>query len=71
MTARPARSPGLHASVLDALGARIVAGELAVGQVLTMDAVDHEYAVSAVGRRARRSGCWSRWAWSRRGAGSA
>ena len=42
MTAHPARPPGLHASVLDALGARIVAGDLAVGQVLTMDAVDHE-----------------------------
>ena len=48
-------SPGLHASVLDALGARIVAGELAVGQVLTMDAVDHEYAVSrSVSREAIR-----------------
>ena len=55
MTVRPARPPGLHASVLDALGARIVAGELAVGQVLTMDAVDHEYAVSrSVSREAIR-----------------
>ena len=53
----PARtpSPGLHASVLDALGARIVAGDLAVGQVLTMDAVDTEYAVSrSVSREAIR-----------------
>lgn len=55
MTTRPARSPGLHASVLDALGVRIVAGELAAGQVLTMDAVDHEYAVSrSVSREAIR-----------------
>jgi len=55
MSAHPARPPGLHASVLDALGARIVAGDLAVGQVLTMDAVDHEYAVSrSVSREAIR-----------------
>jgi DNA-binding FadR family transcriptional regulator len=48
-------SPGLHASVLDALGVRIVAGELAAGQVLTMDAVDQEYAVSrSVSREAIR-----------------
>jgi DNA-binding FadR family transcriptional regulator len=55
MTGHPTRPPGLHASVLDALGARIVAGELAAGQVLTMDAVDHEYAVSrSVSREAIR-----------------
>jgi DNA-binding FadR family transcriptional regulator len=55
MTTGRTPSPGLHASVLDALGARIVAGDLAVGQVLTMDAVDHEYAVSrSVSREAIR-----------------
>ena len=37
---------GLHSSVLDRLGARIVAGELPAGHVLTLDRIDHEYAVS-------------------------
>lgn len=55
MTAPRPSSPGLHSSVLDALGARIVAGDLASGQVLTMDAVDTEYAVSrSVSREAIR-----------------
>lgn len=37
---------GLHSSVLDALGARIVSGGLPPGHVLTLDGIDHEYAVS-------------------------
>lgn len=50
----PAR-PGQHASVLDALGARIAAGTLAHGQVLTLDAVCAEHAVSrSVAREAVR-----------------
>ncbi|CAM3783900.1 FadR/GntR family transcriptional regulator [Nocardioides zeicaulis] len=46
---------GQHASVLDALGGRIAAGALAHGQVLTLDAVCAEYAVSrSVAREAVR-----------------
>lgn len=46
---------GQHASVLDALGGRIAAGTLAHGQVLTLDAVCAEYAVSrSVAREAVR-----------------
>jgi DNA-binding FadR family transcriptional regulator len=37
---------GLHASVLDALGMRLVAGDLAPGRVLTLEAIASEYAVS-------------------------
>ncbi|MGZ4442990.1 MAG: FadR/GntR family transcriptional regulator [Nocardioidaceae bacterium] len=37
---------GLHSSVLDRLGARIVAGALPAGHVLTLDGIDREYAVS-------------------------
>lgn len=54
---RPPRAPSghLHASVLDALGARITAGELAPGTVLTLDAIAREYAVSlSVAREAIR-----------------
>lgn len=45
----------LHANVLDALGSRIVSGDLATGQVLTLDSVDTEYDVSrSVSREAVR-----------------
>jgi DNA-binding FadR family transcriptional regulator len=47
--------PGQHANVLSALGARIAAGALAVGQVLTLDDICQEYAVSrSVAREAIR-----------------
>ena len=47
--------PGQHANVLSALGSRIAAGKLAVGQVLTLDDICHEYAVSrSVAREAIR-----------------
>lgn len=47
--------PGQHASVLDALGGRIAAGALAHGQVLTLESVCTEYAVSrSVAREAVR-----------------
>ena len=36
----------LHENVLDALGRRIVSGDLATGTVLTLDAIDREYDVS-------------------------
>lgn len=39
-------TPGRHAGVLDALGHRLVTGELAVGDVLTLEAISAEYAVS-------------------------
>jgi DNA-binding FadR family transcriptional regulator len=46
---------GQHASVLDALGGRITSGALAVGQVLTLDAIGAEHAVSrSVAREAVR-----------------
>ncbi|MDR6862094.1 FadR/GntR family transcriptional regulator [Phycicoccus sp. 3266] len=38
--------PGLHASVLDALGAQIVGGEVAVGEVLRIDQLDARFGVS-------------------------
>ena len=41
-----ASSPGLHGSVLDALGTRLVTGDLAPGRVLTLEAIAAEYAVS-------------------------
>ena len=45
----------LHDDVLDALGRRIVGGELAAGTVLTLDSVDVEYDVSrSVSREAVR-----------------
>jgi DNA-binding FadR family transcriptional regulator len=45
----------LHGSVLGALGSRIVAGQLAVGQVLTLEDVSTEYGVSrSVAREAIR-----------------
>lgn len=45
----------LHDDVLDALGRRIVGGELAAGTVLTLDDIDHAYAVSrSVSREAVR-----------------
>ena len=45
----------LHGNVLSALGARIVSGELAVGQVLTLDDVGIKYGVSrSVAREAIR-----------------
>ncbi|GAB2981865.1 FadR/GntR family transcriptional regulator [Nocardioides montaniterrae] len=44
-----------HGDVLDALGRRIVQGELAAGTVLTLDAIDGAYAVSrSVSREAIR-----------------
>jgi DNA-binding FadR family transcriptional regulator len=50
-----APSPGQHASVLSALGGRIASGSLAVGQVLTLDDICGEYAVSrSVAREAIR-----------------
>ena len=53
MTTTPA--PGQHASVLSALGGRIASGRLEVGQVLTLDDICHEYAVSrSVAREAIR-----------------
>jgi len=55
MSASTDRPRGLHSSVLEALGARIVSGELAAGQVLTLDGVDTEYGVSrSVSREAIR-----------------
>ena len=52
MTTPPA---GQHASVLSALGGRIASGRLDVGQVLTLDGICHEYAVSrSVAREAIR-----------------
>ena len=48
-------SSALHDDVLDALGRRIVAGELAPGAVITLDAVDSKYDVSrSVSREAVR-----------------
>lgn len=48
-------STALHDDVLDALGRRIVAGELAPGAVITRDAVDSKYDVSrSVSREAVR-----------------
>ncbi len=48
--ARPAPPAGphgaLHAGVLDALGARLVGGDLAPGTVLTLESLTREYAVS-------------------------
>lgn len=45
----------LHENVLDALGRRIVSGDLATGTVLTLDAIDREYDVSrSVSREAVR-----------------
>jgi len=45
----------LHDDVLDALGRRIVSGELAVGAVLTLDDIDTQYDVSrSVSREAVR-----------------
>ncbi|MCW2851669.1 MAG: lutR [Nocardioides sp.] len=41
-----ASSPGLHGSVLDALGLRLVTRDLAPGRVLTLEAIAREYAVS-------------------------
>ena len=46
MTVPKGAAHGLHLSVLDRLGARIVAGELPAGHVLTLDRIDREYAVS-------------------------
>lgn len=47
--------PALHDDVLEALGRRIVAGDLGPGTVLTLDDVDREYAVSrSVSREAVR-----------------
>ena len=47
--------PGQHASVLDALGGRIASGALAIGEVLTLEAIGAEYAVSrSVAREAVR-----------------
>jgi len=44
-----------HSSVLDALGVRLVTGQLKPGQVLTLDGIDTEYAVSrSVSREAIR-----------------
>src|SRR6476660_6741764 len=46
---------GQHASVLSALGGRIASGRLGVGQVLTLDGICTEYAVSrSVAREAIR-----------------
>ncbi|PWN01335.1 GntR family transcriptional regulator [Nocardioides silvaticus] len=46
---------GLHDDVLDALGRRIVGGQLAPGAVITLDSVDGEYDVSrSVSREAVR-----------------
>jgi len=39
-------SGALHAGVLDALGSRLVSGALASGDVLTLDGIAREYAVS-------------------------
>ena len=48
-------SSALHDDVLDALGRRIVGGELAPGAVITLDAVDSTYDVSrSVSREAVR-----------------
>lgn len=53
--AAPASTQGLHADVLDALGARIVSGALEPGHVLTLDGVDQEFGVSrSVSREAIR-----------------
>jgi DNA-binding FadR family transcriptional regulator len=41
-----ARRPALHASVLDALGRQITAGELEPGAVLRIDQLDERYGVS-------------------------
>ena len=44
-----------HGNVLSALGGRIVSGELAAGQVLTLEDICHEYGVSrSVAREAMR-----------------
>jgi DNA-binding FadR family transcriptional regulator len=45
VTATPAAGE-LHGNVLSALGTRIVSGELAVGQVLTLEHISTQYAVS-------------------------
>lgn len=51
----PARPAALHDSVLDALGARLVAGALPPGQVLTLEGIANEYAVGrSVAREAIR-----------------
>ena len=53
MTSTP--SVGQHASVLAALGGRIASGKLAVGQVLNLESICSEYAVSrSVAREAIR-----------------
>jgi DNA-binding FadR family transcriptional regulator len=41
-----ASSPGLHGSVLDSLGVRLVTADLPEGRVLTLEAIAAEYAVS-------------------------
>jgi DNA-binding FadR family transcriptional regulator len=46
-TSPPSHASGhLHSSVLDAVGARIVGGDLTAGAVLTLDGLAREYAVS-------------------------
>lgn len=55
MTQPPSPPSGQHASVLTALGARIASGSLAEGQVLTLEGIGTEYAVSrSVAREAIR-----------------
>lgn len=57
MTTKPTAGPtaGQHASVLSALGARIASGQLPVGDVLTLDGICAQYAVSrSVAREAIR-----------------
>lgn len=49
------RATALHDNVLDALGRRVVSGDLGAGTVLTLDSIDKEYAVSrSVSREAVR-----------------
>ena len=45
-TSRTRPHGALHGDVLDALGGRLVAGDLVEGRVLTLDAIAREYAVS-------------------------
>lgn len=55
MTQPPSPPSGQHANVLAALGARIASGALAEGQVLTLEGIGTEYAVSrSVAREAIR-----------------
>lgn len=57
MTPTPRATPptGQHANVLSALGAKIASGGIEVGQVLTLEAISSEYAVSrSVAREAVR-----------------